>query len=69
MTVLHHRIHVLQVGDERVRRQLLATAAFRRAVLVRLDETHWVIEDRFLTAVEKLMGKAGIRLSVVSHGE
>ena len=67
MTTLHHRIHLLEVADPHSR--ALQSKTLQQALLLRLDETHWVVDDRWLAQVEQAFAKAGVQLTVVTHGE
>ena len=69
MAVLHHRIHILEVPDAAMRVHLKQSRAMRRAVIMELDEAHWLINGRCIGEVERLCAKAGITLSVKTHGD
>ena len=69
MPVLHHRIHILEVPDAAQRVHLKHSRAVRRAVIMELDEAHWLINGRSIGDVERACAKAGMTLSVKTHGD
>jgi hypothetical protein len=69
MTILHHRVHIIAVDDPLMRKRLKQVPAMRRALVMELDETHWLIDGQELSAVESACAKAGITMHVVTHAE
>ncbi len=69
MAVLHHRIHILEVPDAAMRVHLKRSHTLRRAVIMELDEAHWLVSGRGIGEVERVCAKAGITLSVKTHGD
>jgi len=69
MPVLHHRVHVLEVADTAAKMQLMQSPAVQRALVMELDETHWLISGRHIVSIEKACAKAGITMTIQTHGE
>lgn len=69
MAILHHRIHILEVPDAAVRVHLKHSRIVRRAVLMELDATHWLINSRQVADIERVCARAGIALTVKTHGD
>ena len=69
MAVLHHRIHILAVPDAATRMHLKHSRALRRAIIMQLDESHWLVNGRSIGDVERICTKAGISLVVKTHGD
>jgi hypothetical protein len=68
MPVLHYRVHILEITDPEARLLLKQSRRIQRAVLKELDETHWLIDGRYISNIEKVCSKAGIPVTVALHG-
>ncbi len=69
MPVLHHNVQILDVPDAAARVRLHHLAHVRRALIVQLDERHWLLHAREVPQVLKLCARAGITVTVHSHGQ
>lgn len=68
MPVLHYRVHILTVENPTHRLELLQSQALRRALLMEIDEQHWLIDSKYIKHIERACAKAGITLTEQSHG-
>ncbi len=57
------------MGDTAAKMQLMQSPAVQRALVMELDETHWLISGRHIVSIEKACAKAGITMTVRTHGE
>lgn len=69
MTVLHHNVQVLELPDAAVRERVLRIARVRRALIMALDETHWLVHAREVRQVMQACQRAGVVVKVQTYGE
>jgi len=68
MPVLHYRIHILEITDPEARLLLKQSRRIQRAILEELDDTHWLIDGRYISNIEKVCSKTGIPVTIALHG-
>ncbi len=68
MPVLHYRVHILEITEHETQLLLKQSRRMQSAILDELDDSHWLIDGRYISAVEKVCAKAGITLTVALHG-
>ena len=69
MPVLHHGIHILEIPDSTMREQLMQSPVIQQAVIMEMDNSHWLIDGQYIYNVEKLLAKSGISFKVKTHDE
>jgi len=69
MTVFHHNVQILELAEAAVRARVLRIAQVRRAVVMALDETHWLVQAREVRRVVQACTRAGIAVKVQTYGE
>ena len=69
MPVLHNGIHILEIPDSTMREQLMQSPVIQQAVIMEMDNTHWLIDGQYISNVEKLLAKSGISFKVNTHDE
>ena len=62
MPVLHHKVNILKITDKDVHLQLEHSVKVQKAVIMKLDETHWLIDNAMIKDIEKECHKAAIPL-------
>lgn len=69
MAVLHYRVHILTVPNATHRLELQRSPALRRALLMEIDDHHWLVDSKYVKHIEKACAKAGITLTEQTHGD
>ena len=69
MPVLHHGIHILEVPDATMRKQLIQSPVIQQAIIMEMDKTHWLIDGQHIANVEKILAKTGVSIKVKTHDE
>jgi len=69
MTVLHHNVQILELADAGVRERVLRIAQVRRALIMALDETHWLVHAREARKLVEACKRAGVTVKVHTYGE
>jgi len=62
MPVLHHKVNVLKITDKGILLQLEHSSKIQKAVIMKLDENHWLIDNSMVGEIEKECHKADISL-------
>ena len=62
MPVLHHKVNILKITDSEIRRQLEHSTKVQKAVIMKLDENHWLIDNLMIKDVENVCRKFAISL-------
>ena len=62
MPVLHHKVNILKITDDQIRRQLEHSTKVQKAVIMKLDENHWLIDNSMIKDIENVCHKAAISL-------
>jgi len=62
MAVLHHKINILKITDSEIRRQLEHSTKVQKAVIMKLDENHWLIDSSMIKDIENVCHKFAISL-------
>lgn len=69
MAVLHYRVHILEIENATHRLELIQSQAMRRALLMEIDDQHWLVDSKYIKHIEKACAKAGITLTEQTHGD
>ena len=48
MPVLHHGIHILEIPDSTMREQLMQSPVIQQAVIMEVDNNHWLIDGQYI---------------------
>ncbi len=62
MPVLHHKVNILKITDNEIRLQLEHSTKVQKAVIMKLDENNWLIDNAMIKEIEKECQKAAISL-------
>jgi len=62
MPVLHHKVSILKIMSNEIRLQLEHSTKVQKAVVTKLDESHWLIDNLMINEIEKECQKAAISL-------
>ncbi len=62
MPVLHHKVNILKITDNEIRLQLEHSTKVQKAVIMKLDENHWLIDNAMIKDIENVCQKFAISL-------
>jgi|GEM_PF-2273657 len=62
MPVLHHKVNILKITDKGTRLQLEHSAKVQKAVIMKLDDNHWLIDNSMIDVIEKECQKGSASL-------
>ncbi len=62
MTVLHHKVNILKITDNEIRKQLEHSTKIQKAVIMKLDENHWLVDNSMIKDIENVCHKFAISL-------
>ncbi len=65
MPVLHHKVNILKITDKEALLQLEHSSKIQKAVIMKLDENHWLIDNSMIERIEKECQKADISLKQI----
>ncbi|MCX7847243.1 MAG: hypothetical protein N2595_04350 [bacterium] len=69
MIVFHHHAQVLEVPDAKTRARLWRLQCIRRAVILQLDDSRWLVHARDVRQVLHACARAGVTVRIHTYGE
>lgn len=69
MNVLHYHVNLLSIPERRMALDMKKNRFISQAIVCELDETHWLVDSKFIPDIERQCQKLNIQVKVKIHGQ